>query len=575
MRLFFYYASHSFKNQIRKLFKSSFLIFFVVCALIGGLIGFGASALSDIAEQRSENAETVQEALPEEDPEEVPEDMPDEEEEPDVIEINGERLSLRELVSGKLELIVHVLLLLIFLFEISRADRSGSSIFLPADVNLLFPSPMKPQSVLLFRLMCQIGAAIAASIYLVFQLPNLTMLLGFSSYAAIAVIAVYVLLIITGRILQVLIYTIASTYPATKPYFRRIPYAIAGLLLLVLAIYKFATGAGILDAAVALYGGPATRLVPLIGWLRGIFMCAVEGKYLYSLLYAAATAAGVAVLAVLVWRIRADFYEEAMARSEEMAALLAQVQEEGGLAKRKKDRSDRIRRNTFERGNGASVYLYKALYNRFRFGHLRYFTKTAETYLVVAILGSLFTRFVLDINGFLAVMLVLGVLVFYRALGSPLEEDAATPYFVLIPESMAAKVFYSLLGGTANCLLDLLPAVLIACVLGGENPLRAAAFLLFLLTVDYYATAAGTFVTAASPKNTEKTFRQIILVFFLYFGLLPDVAIIAAGAAFGKLAIGLTAAAVFNVLLGSLFLPLAAITIDPPGGIRYRKKRKR
>ena len=47
MRLFGYYAWHSFVNQLRKLFKTWVLIFFVICMAVGVLIGVGASMLDD------------------------------------------------------------------------------------------------------------------------------------------------------------------------------------------------------------------------------------------------------------------------------------------------------------------------------------------------------------------------------------------------------------------------------------------------------------------------------------------------------------------------------------------------
>ena len=50
MRLFLYYALHSVKNQLKKLFKTWVLIFIVVCMLIGGLIGFGAATPEQQAE---------------------------------------------------------------------------------------------------------------------------------------------------------------------------------------------------------------------------------------------------------------------------------------------------------------------------------------------------------------------------------------------------------------------------------------------------------------------------------------------------------------------------------------------
>ena len=72
-----------------------------------------------------------------------------------------------------IELIAGAVILLLFVMSALGADKSGGQIFLPADVNLLFPSPMRPQTVLLFRFLTQMGVSAAASVYLLFQIPNL------------------------------------------------------------------------------------------------------------------------------------------------------------------------------------------------------------------------------------------------------------------------------------------------------------------------------------------------------------------------------------------------------------------
>ena len=63
MRLFGYYAWHSFINQLRKLFKTWVLIFIVICALAGGLIGVGAAMLDDAAGEEEEivSSEVIEE----------------------------------------------------------------------------------------------------------------------------------------------------------------------------------------------------------------------------------------------------------------------------------------------------------------------------------------------------------------------------------------------------------------------------------------------------------------------------------------------------------------------------------
>ena len=52
MRLFLYYAAHTFKNQLKKIFKSWVLIFILACALVGGLIGFTAAKIGSMVQDR-------------------------------------------------------------------------------------------------------------------------------------------------------------------------------------------------------------------------------------------------------------------------------------------------------------------------------------------------------------------------------------------------------------------------------------------------------------------------------------------------------------------------------------------
>ena len=52
MRLFLYYAAHTFKNQLKKIFKSWVLIFILACALVGGLIGFTAAKIGSMVQEK-------------------------------------------------------------------------------------------------------------------------------------------------------------------------------------------------------------------------------------------------------------------------------------------------------------------------------------------------------------------------------------------------------------------------------------------------------------------------------------------------------------------------------------------
>ena len=66
MKLFFYYAFHTTVNQIRKLMKTWVLIFFLCCGLLGGIIGYGAASIENMAEENTGEEEILPEAAEEE-----------------------------------------------------------------------------------------------------------------------------------------------------------------------------------------------------------------------------------------------------------------------------------------------------------------------------------------------------------------------------------------------------------------------------------------------------------------------------------------------------------------------------
>ncbi len=594
MRLYGYYALHSFVNQIRKLFKTWVLIFFLVCALFGGLIGLGAGILSEVAEDETEEiSEITAEMTAEPDEYTISAgsadsdtgDMSDvsvengdagenENDDETIFEISDEdfvfEVNGKDATSDLIELIVGGIILAVFLFEMISADKMGSSIFLPADVNLLFASPMKPQSVLLFRLMTQIGALVISSIYVMLQLPNLVLNLGLGIRGAVAIILVWIFTLVIGKLIQVLFYTLAATHTGMKPYLQKGVYALVLVAAAAFFLSSRPYGSDHFSAAAAFFNHKVTRWIPFWGWLKGLCMFAIAGDTPHALLCLAALLAGCAALILIIWSIKADFYEDAMAKSEETAELLevAQAEKSTGFVKRKKDRSEKIRRDGMRYGSGANVFFFRSLYNRFRFAPLGIFTKTADFYLVAAAGVAALCRYLQDGAGtdgfrFLPVVLTLSALAFWRTLGNPLEEDTSKDFFRMIPESTEKKLLWSILGGTVNCLLDLIPALILTEAVFRVNPLYILAWIPFILSIDFYGTTTGAFINLSVPVSAGKLVKQLVQIMFIYFGLLPDVAIIAVGIVFDHVVTAAVAAAVVNIGLGTVFLALTPLFVDP------------
>ena len=506
MKLFLYYAFCSVKNQIKKLCKTWFLIFILVCLLFGAVVGVAGAYLD---EKFGEEPPVTEESLPED--EEIV--WTDE----DILEIKGYA-----------EPAFMILTVVILFFSILTADKSGGAIFLMPDVNLLFPSPRKPQSVLLFRLMSKIAVSVLASLYLLIQIPALASGLGMSPWVAVFALISWIFILVYQNLINVLVYTATSTHERFKKFVR--PAAFVFLIIFIIPYLVFYLKTNDYFKAIKMaFGGPVLRFFPIVGWIKACVGFAVSGNYIAATLMLLLLAVAAAALAYLVWNIKADFYEEAMARAEETRATLESV-ETGVAAKREKDRNDKILRDGMSRGSGASVFFHKAMYNRRRFSHLGIFTKTAETYFAIAVLVSSLLAFVVKTDSFLPIGLGLSAIVFFRSLGNPLAEDMDKVYFVTIPEGAHEKVFWSLLSGSVACILDTLPAVLVSALIMRASPLEVIGFYLLAVCVDFYSSNVMLFIEFSLPSSISLQIKQMISVLFIYFGLLPIAAVLFVGA---------------------------------------------
>ena len=559
MKLFFYYAFHSFVNQIRKVLKTWVAVFLLVCIVIGAAIGFGAAKISDLKDaQDAIDAQT---------------EMVDDVELPPELEEFSEGATMEETLSidrhQLVELIAGAVILAVFVIEIAGADKNGSKIFLPADVTLLFAAPMRPQSVLLFRLMTQLGMALLGSVYLLFQLPNLTLNLGLSTAAALSIILTWFATIFTAKLTQVLLYLLCSSHEKLKANLRRILIAVLAVVLAGYLAFWQSSGLAPAAAAAKLFCAPWTRFIPLWGWLKGVAIFAAEGPLWAAVVCLIATALGCVGLMALSLHLNVDFYEDAMAQSEQTAERMARIQAEQPsrvLLRRKKDRSDRLRRDGLNHGRGANVFFFKTMYNRFRFAHLGFLTKTTETYLAAAIAVAVFCRMALDVYSILPVALVLSACAFFRALGDPLPEDVENDYFRLVPEPTGTKLWYSLLGGAACCALDVLPAMVVGGIVMKAQPWQMLAWTAFAVSVDFFSSTVGTFISVSLPSSMDKTMRQMVQIMFIYFGLVPNAGIMVLGIVLHHVTAAAVIAAGVNVGLGLIFFALSPLFLPPQGG---------
>lgn len=548
MRLFIYYVTHSLLNTLKKLLKTWVAIFLVLMiggALIGGIIG---TVISSIDDMNSTGTETEAED--------------DEEFEftffgsvGDFMEENG--LETVDIV----DLVISAIFFMILATNVANAQSSGK-IFHPADVPMMFASPLKPQSVMLFRLTCTLGSSFFVSLFMLYQIPNL-MRAGLGFWGSLSCIIVYMFCLMFSTLIQVAFYTLASKIENGPESINKFLIGFYSLIGAGFIAYITITKQEIVPALFGYFANPATHWVPFWGWLRGLTYNAALGNLAMAGVYLGLFIVSCLLIIVFIWKMKADFYEDAMFAAEKKAEQIesARLSSRGGTARREKKRKGNVDREGFHYGSGANVFFYKAVFNRFRFAKLRIFSTTMIVYLLlgcgVAYVAKNYVTF--DGDMFFIPAAAMGIVAFYRTLGDPIKEDTSREFFLLIPAKGYSKIMYSLLGCITVTAIDLIVPMIISGVIVGTTPLNVLVWMLFILSISFFATTVGTFISLSIPGDHAQTLKLVIQMFFLYFGLGPSAICVVVGIYFGQIVAALLIGTVVNAVIGflvSLLLPV-------------------
>ena len=545
MRIFLYYAVHSIINTLKKLFKT-WLVFFFALFLIAMVVGVGVgTAISKISDTIEEETATE-------------EQIDEDEDAPSGFELFMQEHDLDK--AGLTDLIVTASFFLLITMSMMGADKSGQ-LFKPADVTLLFPSPMKPQSVLMFRLLLNLGLNLFLAVYMIFQLPNLIHNAGFSVWGSFSIIIAYGLVMVFSTLAQVTVYTVFSKGEGNKKkLIGKILLTFYVILGIALIIFQKATNTDIVTAAVNFFGNRNTFWIPFYGWLRGMVYFAVTGENTKSLIYMALFIIASIILIFVIWKTDADFYEDAMYSAERLTKLVEESKNsaKGGIITREKKRSDKLERDGFHYGFGANVFFYKALMNRFRFSSLKIFSKT----MVIGLAAAIFSAYLvkdsnIGLERFIIPGSVLLMITFYRTLGNPLSEDLSREFFVLVPDSEFKKILYSLLGCFAVNAIDLVIPLVAAAVMLKTSPLTVLCWFIFIMSVSVFGTSVGAFINISIPLESAQSIKAMVQIMFIYFGIIPAAVFVVIGIIFKQMLLFVTLGAVVNCALGFLFILLS------------------
>lgn len=544
MRLWGYYALHTFINTIKKIFKSKVMIVILCSFLIGGVVGGSVGFISSLVEDQAQTESSVSKDDKTNDPAQMEEDF---------MTVHAD--AIRESIPAA----TMILLLVVVLWGIYGGSKKGSDFFLMADANILFAAPLKAQTVLMFRLSFQMLALLFFTFYLIFQVPSMKLILGLDNFAIVAIFLAWGMLLFMSKLMSVFTYTLTATYEHLKKYVVPFVFAVGLLVVAATGAVYISTGNDYMATLRLTYGADWSNYIPVFGWYKAMVMNAINGHVFASLGYMALNFVFLIALVWGIWHIKADFYEDALAGAQKRDDMTKAALEGRNINKDKKQSAKRTQklehkvRKSYElKGWGASVFLHKSILNRRRFSKFGFVTNTLLLYLAIGGLGAAFMAYKTDLREISVIGLIMALTLFFRNFGNPIEIESSHNWLFLVPEDPYKKVLYAILAGSVDCVLDLLPGIVVATVILRGNPLMALLWLATLVSMDFMFSCFGLLLQAILPSSAMDVVKSMLQMMLRAF----IIVVIAIAFAIGTVLQGLALGAVF-----CMFTSLAVGTI--------------
>lgn len=528
MKLISFYLGHTFKNIIKRLFRSKSGIIALLM-----MVSMTCLLIHNMFNGKQSNSESLTE-----------------------FEL------FQEITRNTNYMVIGVSLFIIadFIIHMITGVKKGSQIFQMPDVNFLFAAPIKAQTLLLFRIFLSMGANLSGSLFVFYQIPNLQKNFHFGLLAIIGAFLTYFLISVVGTLISILVYCICSTHSLIKQYLRQVCAGILGIIAIVFFISIQFMGNSFYDIGANLFLNRWYTKLPLFGWHSGFFIAFIEENVRNIVLYSILLVLEILALIFIIYKIKSDFYEDAMIGANVMQERINSAKEGTTV---NKERSELFQRKSIiKKGFGTNVLMYKAVGNNRRFSVLGIFNGTSTLYYLVAIGIAIFLKIILHKDTVMPIYISLFILTYLCTYGAVIEEEIKLNFIFLFPESAKRKVFYCAMGDLTKFVQNTLPAYIISMVIMKENKLLAIS-VYFLLVMFYFLSCQCSVLIQLSFSSTvEDAIKELFCFFLKWIAAAPTLIIVLVFSVIGKLQLGMWIAIVLSLVIASLCMIATACLME-------------
>ena len=334
----------------------------------------------------------------------------------------------------------------IFVLISKNGFHNGASMFTMQDVNLIFTSPLKQNTVLSFGLVQQLGRSLMLGFFILFQSGTVCATYGVGFETLIYILIGYGVTVFLAQMTAMVIYSFTSSDEKKHRAVKSAYTAIIGAFVAYALYLAYSAGGLNLQNIIAVTQTPIARVFPVSGMVSLAVCGAIDGRVQHILFGIGYCVAFWMIYRLAIKFINGDYYEDVLKSTEVSFSAIAARKE--GKASENAPKNIKTGKIGLTKGKGASAIAYKhKIENR----RSRTFILSTASLVVVAF--TIVTAFVfrsqpIAVFGMSIYMMTMTIVTGRWA------KELGYPYIYMIPESSYKKLLYMIKGEIPTTILE-------------------------------------------------------------------------------------------------------------------------
>ena len=354
--------------------------------------------------------------------------------------------------------VLTVLALAYFLFQLYRASKKNITFFKMADVNLLFPAPVKPANILLYYMGRSFLPALGGSLFfLIYSGGQLAKDFDLDFFGAVFLVLGFTFYFFLIFPLRFLIYTLNTRFQILEVL--RLGIFLVGLGMALVVIIPGLMAEKFWEGMFAWVASPWFDLVPIVGWSKGMMSYFVTGNWILSSSYLLLYILTYFTVVKLVIRFSGYYYEDVLDATQSNEDRLEKAKGKKEITEDTYSLNSKKQLALPEFGLGAKAIYWRNYVQSSRQDFHPLFGIYSMGMVVLGIVFAGLSHFEWFAHQIFYIFLIFLLFFYFMAgFGRATIGDLKKPWFILIPASWSSK-FWNMIK------LDLLQTLLFSLVL--------------------------------------------------------------------------------------------------------------